>query len=309
MRTKHVSCFVALMTVSLYLTGRSASAQQPRAVGITFEIDTTTFTENAIPAGSDAVRLWQAFGSFSARVSFAAGRGRLELTGRRVTHTVAADGLALTVPLASVGDYYLFDSTGFILVRPQSKAYSVLGISADSYNSIGSREGWPRMFRFVTPRFDTVDVRRFVDSQPSGPIRVYWHADRVPYTSPKTAEVARGSIMVESAPYGEFNVIQWFGASRALAHLVERGGSLPTRATLTAAMPWQDERGVEAVPPTMIFKRELIHLRSDRVSLLALTLPNGYSETPWPGQQLSARNQALRASVARWHNPPEERKD
>lgn len=260
------------------VTMRVRAQQQPTAAGIAFTIDTVTFTENALPAGPDATRLWSTFGSFTARVRFAAGRGRLDILTRRAGPAIVVDAFASSAPLGAVGDYYLFDSTGYVLVRPRAKTYSVFSIWGDVYNRARGREGWPKAFMFGPSRFDTVGVSGFADPGLHGAVGIFWHTDRVPYTSPGAAELARGKLIVEDAPYGELNVAQWFGASRSFAQLVASGGRLPTRATLTTAVPRADAKPTDDVPTTLILKREFSRLQSEAVDLRELTLPAGYSQ-------------------------------
>jgi hypothetical protein len=301
-QAKDISERVVAVMLCLALTSQAAFGQQ-RARGISFLIDTATFTENALPAGPDILRVWQAFGSFSARVTFAANRGRLDVTRRRDGHAIVDDSLISTAPLANVGDYYLFDSTAVLLVRPRSKTYSLLPMLADSYNGARSREGWPRAFRPAAMRIDTVDAAQSSPAKSSRQIHLYWHIDRVPYKWPD-AEIARGAITVATAPFGEFNVIQWFGASRALSRMSVRGDALPARLTLTTATPLTNVVNADEVPPTILLKRELLHLRSEEIPLLSLTLPADFSETPWAGQHVAPRAEATPSSIEKWRKVP-----
>jgi hypothetical protein len=297
-----LGCASALVCGDAFAVANGAAAQQPSASGITYVIDTTAFTENAIPADADILRLWGAFGSFSARVMFAAGRGRLEILSRRGGPAVFVDGATSSVPLGEPPDYYLFDSTGFVLVHPRAKTYSVFSISGDRYNRSGSREGWPMAFRPAAPHLDTVGTNGFADPRLHGPIRVYWHTDRVPYT--REAEIARGMFVVDDAPYGELNVAQWFGASRAFAQSVVSGAAPPSRATLTAAIPRPDAKPDERVPPAFILKRELMHLQSAEIALRDLTLPDGFAEVPWSSSSTGASARRLPDRGRKWRALP-----
>lgn len=286
--------------VMLVALSTRVGAQQ--AASIAFTIDTVTFTENALPAGPDANRLWSMFGSFTARVRFAAGRGRLDILTRRTGPTIVVDGFASSAPLGTVGDYYLFDSTGYVLVRPRAKTYSVFSIWGDVYNRARSREGWPKAFMFAPSRFDTVGASGFADPGLHGAVGIFWHTDRVPYTSPDAAELARGKLIVEDAPYGELNVVQWFAPARSFAQLVASGGTLPARATLTTAVPEANVKATDDVPTTLILKREFFRLQSEPVDLRELTLPAGYSEVAWSGK--ASNNGAPPSGGDRWRKPP-----
>src|SRR5207244_3163622 len=157
---------------------RSVAAQRTTtALGLEYSIDTALFQENAIPAGQEALREWAAFSSFTGRVRFAAGRGRLDILTRRAGPLVVVDSFAVSAPLGGPGDYYLFDRRGFVLVHPSSKTYSTFSISGDSFGFPGTREGWPRAFQFVAPRLDTAGKRGYGEPKSHDPIHVFWHSD------------------------------------------------------------------------------------------------------------------------------------
>ena len=68
---------------------------------------------------------WQRiFESFDGVVTFVAGRGRFDVLEPASTTPIATRGRRVPAPIAAPGDYYLFDSTGCILVRPSSKSFS-----------------------------------------------------------------------------------------------------------------------------------------------------------------------------------------
>ena len=260
------------------------AAHTPRAKrtfpGIAFVID----TEREVPP----LAVVRQFGmppelvtQIAGTVVFAGGRGRLEVTAvARRTPTVRTQGIVLAAPLASAGDYYLFDSTGFVLVRPATKSFSVFQIADDRFNYEGRRDGWPAFFPFKRTTVDTLG-----DGTPPAVLRqhgaypVYWHAD-VPGRS-----LARGRFTVVDARPGELTVVRWFAASRALAALALKGGVLAdARPTVTALGLWRE--AVDTVPPTAIAEmRPFIALRRTVVREEQLVLPADYIEAPWPGYE------------------------
>ena len=61
---------------------------------------------------------------------------------------LVAAGVSVRPPLATPGEYYLFDSTGFILVRPKQRTFSSFLIADHEFNYENRRNGWPE-FAFV----------------------------------------------------------------------------------------------------------------------------------------------------------------
>jgi hypothetical protein len=55
-------------------------------------------------------------------------------------------GVRVATPLGGQEDYYLFDSTGFVLVRPQAKTFSTFALTDASFNFENRRDGWPEWF-------------------------------------------------------------------------------------------------------------------------------------------------------------------
>src|SRR3954454_6457176 len=77
--------------------------------------------EYRIPANVEATLFARTFTGFDAIVTFAAGRGRLDMVANPASPALVAQGVSVAPPLATPGEYYLFDSTGFILVRPSQR--------------------------------------------------------------------------------------------------------------------------------------------------------------------------------------------
>lgn len=67
-------------------------------------------------------------------VTFAAGRGRLDVVAVRRAPSLAVRGVRVAASLAAPGDYYLFDGAGAVLVRPASRTYARLALADASYN-------------------------------------------------------------------------------------------------------------------------------------------------------------------------------
>ena len=218
---------------------------------------------------------------FAGTVSFACGRGRLAVAAvARRTPTIRTEGVVLAAPLAVAGDYYLFDSTGFVLVRPATRTFSVFSIADDRFNFENRRDGWPAFFPMKRTTVDTLGaVTPPAAWRQHGAYPVYWHAD-LPERS-----LARGRFTVVDAPPGELAVVRWFAATRALAALMATGTAFGAATpTVTALGLWAE--AVDTMPPTAIAeKRPFTGLRDAEVSEEQLRLPTDYTEAPWPGYE------------------------
>lgn len=258
-------------------------AQGTRATlpGITFSID----SGREAPPPPDVVKRFgmppELITQVAGTVVFAGGRGRLDVSAvaRRVP-PIRIEGIVLAAPLARAGDYYLFDSTGFVLVRPKTHTFSSFQIADDRFNYEGRRDGWPAWFPLKRTSVDTLggSVSDAVMRQHGG-YPVYWHADI------HDRALARGRFTVVDAPPGELAVIRWFAATRALAAMMMKGDTLDrTTPTVTALGLWAE--AVDTVPPTAIIEvRPFASLRRADVSVQRMLLPADYTEAPWPGYE------------------------
>jgi len=214
-------------------------------------------------------------------VVFAGGRGRLDVAAvAQRTPPIRTAGIVLAGPLARQGDYYLFDSTGFVLVRPGVRTFSSFQIADDRFNYEGRRDGWPAWFPLKRTAVDTLGAGTSAASlRQRGAYPVYWHADI------KGRELARGRFTVVDARPGELAVVRWFAATRALAALMVKGDTLAgATPTVTALGLWAEQ--ADTVPPTAIIEvRPFTSLRRADVSVDRLMLPAGYTEAPWPGYE------------------------
>jgi hypothetical protein len=271
------------LILTLSALASAAQGQSTRATipGITFTIDSG-------PTAPPPPAVVKKFGlppelvsQFAGTVIFADGRGRLDVDAvAHRTPPIRTEGIVMAAPLGVAGDYYLFDSTGFVLVRPATRSFSVFTIADDNFNYEDRRDGWPAWFTMKRTTVDTLDdrtpqgVRRQHGSYP-----VYWHADL------GTRALARGRFTVVDAPPGELAVVRWFAPTRALAALLLRGDTLSAATpTLTALGLWAE--AVDTVPPTAIIEvRRFIGLRRATASEEQLVVPAGYTEAPWPGYE------------------------
>jgi hypothetical protein len=257
------------------LRGQGAASSVLR--GITFAIDSGPPVppppEVAMRFGAPPVLVTELAGS----IVFAGGRGRLDVTAVARHPVVRTADVVLAAPLAKPGDYYLFDSTGFVLVRPSTRTFSTFQIADDRYNYEGRRDGWPAWFPFKRPSVDTLGVDApAIALRQHGAYPLYWHADM------PGRQLARGRFTLVDARPGELAAVRWFAATRALAGLMLRGDTLGrSRPTLTALGLWAEPNDIN--PPTAIADvRPFNGLRRVDVGMEQLLLPAGYAEAPWP---------------------------
>ena len=281
----------------------SAHAQGARSTlpGLAFSIDSGPGT----PPPPEVVKRFgmppELITQIAGTVVFAGGRGRLDVAAvARRTPPIRIEGIVLAAPLAKADDYYLFDSTGFVLVRPGTRTFSSFQIADDRFNYEGRRDGWPAWFPLKRTAVDTLGAGTSAASlRQHGAYPVYWHADI------KGRELARGRFTVVDARPGELAVVRWFAATRALAALMVKGDTLGgAKPTVTALGLWAEE--ADTVPPTAIIEvRPFTGLRRADVSVDRLVLPGGYTEAPWPGFEHAQQVFPTSAdSGAYWKRPP-----
>lgn len=276
----------------------------------TAELRGVTFSIDSGPGVPEPPEVERRFGAapvlitqLAGNIIFAGGRGRLDVTAVAKHATLRSNGVVLSAPLAAPGDYYLFDSTGFALVRPATRTFSVFHIADDRYNTEGRRDGWPAWFPLKRSTVDTLGpgVPAVVLRQ-HGAYPVYWHADVA------GRQLARGRFTVVDARAGDLAAVRWFAPTRALAEAMRQHGlSSGDTPTLTALGLWAEAD--DTLPPTAIIDvRRFIGLRRVDVEAQRLQLPNGYTEAPWPGYEKVQQVFPTSAdSGARWRMSPRDR--
>ena len=294
-----LSCAAALAGVAL--TEVRAQDAQATLPGIAFSID----SGREAPPPPEVVKRFgmppELITQIAGTVVFAGGRGRLDIAAvARRTPPIRTAGIVLAGPVGKQGDYYLFDSTGFVLVHPGGRTFSSFQIADDRFNYEGRRDGWPAWFPLKRTAVDTLGAGTSTASlRQRGAYPVYWHADI------KGRELARGRFTVVDASPGELAVVRWFAATRALAALMSKGDTLgAAKPTVTALGLWAEQ--VDTVPPTAIIEvRPFASLRRADVSVERLVLPAGYTEAPWAGYEQAQQVFPTSAdSGAYWKRPP-----
>ena len=262
--------------------------------------------EYHIPPNTEAKLFAHTFTGFDAVVTFAAGRGRMDMVANPASPELVTEGVSVAPPLGTAGEYYLFDSTGFILVRPSQRTFSSFVIADHEFNYENRRDGWPSEFAFTPSgslKIDTLGARpldRHVIRH--GPTRVYW-IFKMGMTTPMPAVNAVGRLSIADAPPGEGGIARWIGPTEALAEMAQRSAVVDERKVeLISVVPLQPpQRG-----SIDLSQRQNIQcLRTTDIDLAKLALPSDFREASWPGfQNEPGLARLTERAVARWRAVP-----
>ena len=268
-------------------------SQTDRLAGIRFSV---TGPDSPSPAQD-------ILGVIAGRVEFARGRGRLHVDSA-AGRDVSIGGIVITRPLARPGDYYLFDSTGFVLVRPQQKTFSVFSIGRSWVHLGSARDSSEGFMEFVGLRADTLPAADSATLRQHGPVTVRWHLDRRRSSPPPIDVLSRGWIEVSDAPAGEASAVRWFGAASALAALSADTDSLRDASLQITATVVLKKQGTTRALNLIVIHPISAFARTD-IDATRLALPRGFTETPWPKVK-SEREQVSTSDdvVARWRRVP-----
>lgn len=277
------ACTISLIGALASCSPVDASAQVRGLPGITFVVDASP---ELTPGGPGVVR------PLGLRVTYAANRGRADVVTRPARPALKIGDVVVAPSLAKPGDYYLFDSTGFVLVRPVTKQFTTFRISDAAFNYKGRRDGWPAFFAFAPTRTDTVLDADAAILKQHGEHRIYWHVDVVKDTvcvlgGCSVEELARGRTTIADAPAEEIILVRWFGPAQALAEIaggISRLLDKPIRVTTVSSLT-----GVH----------RLRDLQRTTVDVRSLTLPSDYTETVWPGR-VSGTQRVTTDGSAKW---------
>lgn len=239
--------------------------------GIRFSVDTAD-----LPSPAQGV-----LGGFVGFAEIASGRGRLNVVAMR-RRALSVRGITLSSPTATPGDYYLFDSTGFILVRPGAKTYSTFPV-ARSWIHLGSaRDSSEGFMDFVGIRFDTLPPASPANLRQHQSFTLRWHLDRRRSADSPVAVLARGWVEVADAPAGDASAVRFFGAAAALEALSAGTDSLLSadlQVTSAVVLNSPDRRA----PLNLIVLHRLKELTRITMDASRLVLPAGFRAAPWPG--------------------------
>lgn len=261
----------------LLLLGQSLGAQPATKRALTFTVDTTTYG-NIVESSLSS--LWL-------KVTYDGQRGRIDVLDRVRRPAVRLGWLLLTPPKLAQGDYFLFDSSRFVHVRPTERAFAVYPLRDVAYNFQDRRDGWPFFKRHpgtATVAPGTANASRRVD------LGSYWHSEWVRDTSCWGAAfgqclvrgLARGRGEAADVPPTFIGLIRWIGPTLSLAAIGARDTLLgkPIRATMINQ--WTAFGGDSVV--TITTARFATGVRLEAVHDTLFQLPNGFRQLKSAGR-------------------------
>jgi hypothetical protein len=222
---------------------------------------------------------------------------------------IVVQGVTINPPLAASGDYYLFDSTGFVVLRPATRTFSAFRLSESSYRIGDVIQARERFMEFGPLHIDTVSAGDSVRLMQHGPFTLRWHLDRRRATGPAQVR-ARGWIELPDAPAGEASAVRWFGAAAVLAAMHSSIDTLPRdslQVTTLVVLPTSSvsAQGASGSYVALVVQHLMSGVTSAHIDPARLVLPAGYTETPWVGTtNVAASVTDSNMSADRWRTPP-----
>lgn len=256
-----------------------AGAQSaPLLHGVRFRVDTI---ETSTGARSPLV-------PFVGVVEFADGHGRIDVVAVRVSPIIAVNGKTVGPPLARAGDYYLFDTTGFVLVRPAAHTFARFSFTRTTVRHGRGVFPGEQMIRATVQRFDTVNASTALKSRSRGAFTLRSHLDRW-YGDGRFDQLARSWIEVHDAPLGEGSVVRWFGTAQELATMPGglagiALGSLRVTALLLVGPIDDGHPQVQLTTGVRIYDVRAADIVASRVAL-----PKGFRQVPVDTPSVSQR--------------------
>ena len=278
----YLACRLAFTAIVLQPGFHPAPAQSRPVQGITYTVDTAT---GYGPLGA-------MLGQLALRVTYAGTRGRIDVVARAERPAIRSRWVILAPLAVAAGDYFLFDSTSFVLVRPSRKDLVRFGLADVSFNYESRRDRWP-MFGPEGLDADTIPGRDRVRGW-RGDFTIYWHAELMRDTSCTSwargnceiRGLSLGRTTVVAAPAELLSIARWFGPTAALARIAGLQTLIDRPIHLTAIGYWTAPGGGVT---QLTANRFLSSLRQVTVDPKTLTLPRGYKVTPWQSRRGSAR--------------------
>jgi len=264
-----LTAIVVGITTSCALTPRTVPRMAP---ALTIVVDT----------GGEAGPNAHVYLPVAGVIMFVDGRGRFDVTANSRGPSIAVGGVRVDAPLGGVGDYYLFDSTGYALVHPATKTFARFVVRDNSYNFVENRTGWPEFFEFRVLRADTLTATGARSGLAErGEVPIFWHLDIVRAGSPIQI-LARGRFRVADIPAGEVSVARWFGAAQALASIPSGYQAIQREQLQVTSVAVLHPLGIASVAINLITLSRISRIVTSQVDVSRFGLPTGYREVPWP---------------------------
>jgi hypothetical protein len=221
------------------------------------------------------------------------------------------NGVTIGPPIARAGDYYLFDSTAYVVVRPSSRTFSVVSRTAATYRHGNVRDSWDGYFEFGPTRNEDIPWDDTLRLAQHGPFSVRWHLDRLTVGGPVEI-LARGRVLVADAPRGEAGVVRWMAVAPALATFGDSVKPLDSHLQLTTVVVLPPQAGASS-ETNVINLHPMSEISLAEVDVARLVLPPGYAETTVSGSAVAPSSgatqywQTFTPGEAHRRKPPNER--
>jgi hypothetical protein len=238
-------------------------------------------------------------------VEFADGRGRLDVTAVSRAPAISLNGVTIGEPLARPGDYYLFDNTGFVLVRPASRTFSTFTFTRADFNHTGALlPGAFMMGRNAAERIDTLVAANAEVRQQHAPVGIQWHMqprNGQPAVGGDWNMYARGWLEIADAPAAEAGVARWFEVAAALATRADGVPALASGDLEVTSVTLLHRPGARVPPVSFVEFLTPRQVASIDLDPERLVLPVDYSETRWPGfERVPSAPAPSRTAAERW---------
>lgn len=247
-----------------------ASHSPAKVPGVTFCLDTIE------PSGSRGLLT-----PISGRVSYASGRGRLDIEAVRHAPLTIVNGARVAPPAGRAGDYYLFSDSALVLVRPRTRTYAQLRITGVEAHASPALLPGERLTAYGPRRVDTVAAGPGTVGLSRLPLAIQMHVD-VRHVASSPTSLARARLTLVNAPAGEATAARWYGAARLLDALAP---SLPANEwnalQLTAAVILEP-RGANDARALIGTGQPMSCVARGDIDSARLVLPRGYRRTVWP---------------------------
>jgi beta-lactamase regulating signal transducer with metallopeptidase domain len=280
----------------------NATLTQPFEAPMSATLPGLKYTIRAAGNDTSLSSLDRALENFDGVVTFAGGRGRIDIVEKTGAPPTEVRGVRVAGPTAQPGDYYLFDSTAFVLVRPSTGSFSRIALTQVSNRDSTAHRHTAKMRdtsdQWLWSYDDALRPRSLRNHVP-----VFWVAqsDRADFTaldwsklSSRDGEIsienrrseahdtalAAGHFAFSDAPSGEVGVSQWFGLTEAIADIRAVGRPLPVgHFWLTSFSTWLSGRGPELIGVAAEFSG----VHEAAIDPTTLLVPSQLHEVPWPG--------------------------
>jgi hypothetical protein len=201
---------------------------------------------------------------------------------------------------------YLVDSTGFVVGQADSKTFSSFSIDSMSVD-YGDRPGAVFEYHIIHPETLATNSSPSGQLTQHGRIQLFSHVNSERDNSAgksRMTVLARGRMTVHDAPPGEVSVIRWFWPTKALANLAPLPNGMPDGRVSVTTIALLNPPTQSSAAVNFSTLHYISGLKRVAVDLSRLVLPNGFTETTWPGFDGVLNLPLSSEKVAKWRVVP-----